>query len=126
ALAFEGATQQPSSTSSPQGVLPVSLAHVRAALEQRDSRLALPDRRVDFRVNVRETLPPESVFESLDFKSGPVLPGGLYAFEQRQRFGQAWSQPLILIDMIAVGHTLTTTVARARRARAEHSARDEV
>jgi tRNA A58 N-methylase Trm61 len=105
----------------------VSLSRIREALEQSKSLRILPlHPEADFRVVIRQNKPSDTVTDSSDFRGGPVPPGGLYAFEQRQRLGQQWSEPLIRVDLLAVTALLTTALAKAHRARAESAARTEV
>jgi hypothetical protein len=113
-------------TSGPK--LPVSLNRIREMLGQPVGlRVMLPERKVDFRVDVHERQPAMELLDTLDFRSGPVPPGGLYAFEQRQRAGQAWSQqPLIQVDLLAIAQSLGTAAGKARRTAAENAARQEV
>src|SRR5262249_57965693 len=108
---------------------PNSLKRIRTALD-RPQILDLdgPDR-VDalprFRVMIREqersvTLPP------LDFSSGPVPPGGLYAYDQRQRIGPPMSQPLVVVDVMPIAQAIGRAAAGIRRARDASAARDAV
>ena len=57
---------------------------------------------------------------------GPVPPGGLHAFEQRQRLRDPWSQPMLSVDLLSIGSAVRQAVANARRASAEKAAREEV
>ena len=117
----------PSGTDTSEPTLPVSLGRIREMVAQPVGlRVALPERPVDFRVDVRERQ-PMALLDTLDFGSGPVPPGGLYAFEQRQRAGQEWlGQPLAQTDLLATSHSIRAAVGKVRRARAEHAAREEV
>lgn len=109
--------------------LPVSLDRVRAALERsprQTLKIAAPT--PDFRVEIkedqrfRELLPPW-----LDFRSGPIPPGGLYAFEQKARLSSPWGGvPIVSVDLLAIGHSIANGISRARRAHAEAAAREEV
>jgi hypothetical protein len=101
--------------------LPVSIARIRAALERPDV-LTLPRITPDFVVDVRERQRFDKLVPPMDFRSGPVPPGGLYAYEQLQRSGVSAAQPLLLIDLIAIGHE----ISRAHAAHEAASAREEV
>lgn len=112
-------TAAPPDTSSSE--LPVSIAHIRAALERPDP-LALPRITPDFVVNVQERQRFEKLVPPPDFRSGPVPPGGLYAYEQLQRSGISVAQPLILVDLM----TIAREIGRAHAAHSAASAREEV
>src|SRR5438552_1278854 len=87
--------------------LPVSMSRIRAALEApAPLRLTLPAPKPTFHVEIRERLlyspnllgPVEQLWSTT---TGPVLPGGLYGFEQQQRLGQ-WSPPLFSVDVMSI------------------------
>jgi hypothetical protein len=112
--------------------LPVSLTRIRTALDNpAPLRLTLPEPQADFRVEIRQRPlyspnllgPVESLWSPIP---GRVPPGGLYAFEQRQRLGEPWSQPMLSIDLLSIGSAVQKAIANARRTRAEQAARDEV
>jgi hypothetical protein len=124
------ATQAPAPAHPPSSDLPVSIEHIRAALERPD-KLTLDPITPDFVVDVRERQRFEQRVPQWDFKSGPVPPGGLYFYEQLQRAGLSSAQPLFLVDLIAIGRGLASahaahsaSVARedVRRAIAEYCA----
>jgi len=117
----------PSGTDTSEPTLPVSLSRIREMVAQPVVlRVVLPETPVDFRVDVRERQ-PLALLDTLDVESGPVPPGGLYAFEQRQRAGQMWlGQPLAQTDLMATAHSIGAAVGKVRRARAENAAREEV
>jgi hypothetical protein len=109
--------------------LPVSLDRIRAALARSPDKplnLVLP--KPNFRVEIRERQRFEQLLASLDFRSGPVPPGGLYGFEQRARLSPSpWgSQPIASVDLIAIGRLIGNALSNARRAQAEAAAREEV
>jgi hypothetical protein len=109
--------------------LPVSLDRIRAALERSPvdplRKPLLP--RPNFRVEIRERQRFEELMATLDFRSGPVPPGGLYGFEQRARLSSPWgSQPIISVDLFSIGRLFGSGLSNARRARAEAAAREEV
>ncbi|HWF86952.1 MAG TPA: hypothetical protein VG222_18980 [Vicinamibacterales bacterium] len=101
--------------------LPVSIARIRAALERPDL-LTLPQITPDFVVSVQERERFDKLVAPWDFRSGPVPPGGLYAYEQLQRSGLSTVQPLILVDLIAIARG----IARAHSAQAAAAAREDV
>jgi len=130
-LAAAMCAQQPAATEPGEHgehPLPVSVARIRAALERPQAlRLTVADRKPDFRVDIRERQFAEDLLGRLDFRSGPVPPGGLYAFEQRQRIGPpGLGQPLISVDLLGIAQGLHSAVANARRSSAERAAREEV
>src|SRR5471032_1613699 len=66
--------------------LPVSLDKIRAGLAQPFTpSLKGMDERPMFRVEVVERQKIDDLLKSLNFKSGPPIPGGLYGYEQQQR-----------------------------------------
>src|SRR5665213_2574805 len=94
--------------------LPVSLARIRAALDRPDV-LTLHPVTPDFVVTVSEPERFEKLVPPPDYRSGPVPPGGLYAYEQLQRSGLGSAQPLFLVDLMAIGRDIA-------RAHASHEA----
>jgi hypothetical protein len=94
-----------------------ALARVAVALSQPPSRLVLQERKPDFVVDIRERERFEHLLPPLwEFKTGPVpwaAPAG-------------WSQPLVTVDLLAIGSAIANSVAGARRAHGEGAARDEV
>src|SRR6266851_2712727 len=68
--------------------LPVSLDRIREGLERpAGDRLRLRVVIPDFAVKVVERERFEKLVPPWDFRSGPVPPGGLYAYDQLQRAG---------------------------------------
>jgi len=114
-------TQTTSASQSEPPVLPVSIERIRAAL-QRPALLTVPRITPDFVVDVRERQRFDKLVPPMDFSSGPVPPGGLYAYEQLQRAGVPVAQPLMLIDLMAIAHE----IGRAHAAHEAASAREEV
>jgi hypothetical protein len=107
--------------------LPVSIDHIREALERPAStqlslRVVIPD----FVVTVTERERFEKLAPPWDFRSGPVPPGGLYAYEQRQRTGVAFTQPLVSVDLLAIGRGIAGAISGARSAHRADAAHDEV
>ena len=115
-------------TPAPGANLPVSLDRIRAALERSPReplKTQLP--KPTFRVEIRERQRFENLLATLDFKSGPVPPGGLYGFEQRARLSSPWgSQPIVGVDVLSIARLIGNGVSSARRSHAEAAAREEV
>ena len=107
--------------------LPVSLSRIREALKKPDRlRRLLPLPQADFSVQILERQRFADLLSLIDFGSGPVAPGGWYAHQQRQVLGQQQSQPLVNVDMTAIGNSVGKALSKARRDRAERLAREEV
>jgi hypothetical protein len=67
--------------------LPVSLGRIRNALERASAPGFLLKNVQDtptFRIEIRERQKIEELLATLDFKSGPTPPGGVYAYEQQR------------------------------------------
>jgi hypothetical protein len=124
--------------------LPVSLDHIRKALEQQPAplRLKLPDNPT-FRIEIQERTRLQELLATLDFKSGPTPAGGVYAAEmQRVMFPSvsnpmmqpysAFNQPELMTIIIEnlVGKYLIAkafgAMNAAARERAEAAAREDV
>jgi hypothetical protein len=115
-----GAAQIPDTPESPD------LDRIRRALEQPRSADILSSEPT-FRVSTEERTPTLRSPKPPDLSGGPRPPGGLYAFEQRQRLGNVWEgQPWISIDLLPVADRIAQLVRSARRASLEHSAQTEV
>src|SRR5260370_24677014 len=82
---------------SPTLDLPVSLEHIRAALARAPEKPLLRgmDRKPDFRVTVEERLKLEELLWSLEYKTGPAPPGGLYGYEQQRLLWNKTDHPLL-------------------------------
>jgi hypothetical protein len=112
--------------------LPVSLTRIHQALDRpAPLRIQLPESQADFHVEIRRRplYSPNLLgpVESLWLPGiSPVPAGGLYGFEQRQRLGQQWSQPMFAVDLLSIGSALQKAIAAAHRSRAEKSAQEEV
>lgn len=121
-----------------------SLDRIRAGLERPAGTILLTpiDAPADFRLQILEQQKIDELIAKLDFKSGPVPPGGLYGYEQ-QRVTNPTSNPLaqpyaafsggelltIAIENIVgryLGGQLAHSVSEAERARAARLAREEV
>jgi hypothetical protein len=118
--------------------IPVSLENIREALARPPALLGL-DRKPDFSVTIEQRQRLEELFRSLDFKTGPPPPGGLYAYEQQRLVFSKTADPLAqpyaaftggqLITLAIenlVGRYLIDKVTGGQRKRAEKMAREEV
>ena len=77
--------------------LPVSLGKIRDALERASAPGLLLKNVQDtptFRIEIRERQKIEELLATLDFKSGPTPPGGVYAYEQQRVMFPAVDNPL--------------------------------
>jgi len=128
------------------GQLPVSLDKIKTALELPPAEpLRGLSNTPNFKIAVEEKqrVKLEDLINSLDFKSGPVPPGGLYAFEQQRQMFPAVDNPLrqpysefsqpelltILAENLSVRYLASRAagaITSAERARAEAQARDDV
>ena len=108
--------------------LPVSLEHIRAALERSPTqRLKVVERKPDFRVEIQERRRIEELLASLDFNGGPVPAAGLYAYEQMQRIGSPWgSVPIVSVDLLRIFKGIGGQIASAKQSSAQKAAREEV
>lgn len=124
--------------------LPVSLDHIRAGLARGpERRLRGLDRQPDFRITIEERRRLEQLLRSLDFKTGPAPPGGLYGYEQQRLLFSKTDHPLAQPYAAFSGGELVTLAIQnlilkylggravnaftgAQRARAEKRAREEV
>jgi hypothetical protein len=125
--------------------LPVSLDRIRDALERPAPKglLKPPPETPTFRLEIQERQKIQELLATLDFRSGPTPPGGLYAYEQQRLLFPAVNNPLaqpyaafnqgqlltILIENL-VGQYLAgravESISKAVRERAEAAARREV
>ena len=96
-----------------------SVERIRSALETPVSEL-LTRRKItpDFVVDIRERQRFEKLMKPWDFSSGPVPPGGLYAYEQLQRSGLRVAQPMFMFDLLAIARGVSKAAYSARTARA--------
>jgi len=124
--------------------LPVSLEHIRKALEQQPAQplLKLPDHPT-FRIEVQERSRLQELLSTLDFRSGPTPAGGVYAAEMQRVMFPSVSNPLMqpyaafnqpelmtiiienLVGKYLIGKAFGSITA-ADRERAEAAAREEV
>ena len=132
--------------SEPSLNLPVSVNRIRQALAQPAEPLrGLKglDETPTFRVEIRERLKIEELLQSLNYKSGPPVPGGLYAYEQQRQLFPSVDNPLVQpYAAFNQGELLTILVenlmfkylagramhaiSAAERERAEAAAKEEV
>jgi hypothetical protein len=105
----------------------VSLDRIRAALD-RPSKLRLPDTRprADFVVTVTEKSWFERTMPPVDFRSGPVPPGGLYAYEQQRRLNPEMPMPLFNISLLPLVSGVFHGFSSARQAQSSSEAHREV
>jgi hypothetical protein len=140
--------QEPTSSSAQDTPLnlPVSLDKIKGALT---GTPIVPLRGLDekplFKIEVREKqqIKIDDLLASIDYKSGPAVPGGLYGYEQNRlafpavdnpmhqpyaAFNQAELLTLVVENLAAkyLGGRALDAVSNAERARAEQAARDEV
>ncbi len=127
-------------------LLPVSLDKIRDGLERTSPPGILLKKVEDnptFRVEIRERRKIEELLATLDFRSGPTPPGGVYAYEQQRVMFPAVDNPMAqpyaafsqtelaivsaesAVNMI-VAKYLAKGIRNAYRAAQEQAARDEV
>lgn len=127
--------------------LPVSLEKIRGALERpAPPRLfkGLDDKtKADFRVEIIERRKIEDLLASLNFKSGPTPPGGVYGWEQQRvmfpsvdnplaqpyaAFGQGQLVVILLENLIGkyIAGRAVQSVTNALHESAEQAARRQV
>lgn len=124
--------------------LPVSLDRIKDALAQPPvPPLLRLDQQPHFKVEVQEHRKLEELIATLDFKSGPTPPGGIYGYEQQRLAFPSVDRPLMqpyaafstgelltiaLENLIAkyLGGRAINAITTAERERAERAAREEV
>ena len=101
------------------------------------------DIKPDFSVQVQERAHIQAILSTLDFKSGPRLPGGLYGYVQQQQIWNKVDRPLAqpyaafsggeLITLAIeglmqkyLGGALLDSIGNAERESAERAAKEEV
>lgn len=133
-----------SSSDGPELNLPISIDRIRQTLQELPAppRLVL-DRKPDFKVIVEERQRLEELFRALEYKVGPTVPGGLYAYEQQRLLFNKTNHPLeqpyaaysggelvtlAIEGLIAkyVAGKVGSGVSGWDRSRAEKAAREEV
>ena len=135
----------PSAEDARHDELPVSLERIREGLSTGPATMSLSalEKPPDFKVEVQERRVLEEILSTLDFKTGPVPAGGVYALEQQQRLFNPVDRPLaqpyaafsageaitIAIENLIgkyLGGRLAEAVSSAERAKAEATARRDV
>jgi hypothetical protein len=110
--------------------LPVSLERIREGLASAGpSLLDAVNLEANFRVEVKERRPNfnfTEMFPPGSFDSGPVPPGGLYAYEQQRMLFPNSTPALVTFDTLPVFRAIANAIGDARRARAAAAARAEV
>lgn len=125
--------------------LPVSLDHIRKALEQQQPErplLKLPDQPT-FKIEIQERNRLQELLATLDFKGGPTPAGGVYAAEMQRVMFPSVSNPLMqpyagfnqpelltiiienLVGKYLIGKAFSA-ISASERERAEAAAREEV
>jgi hypothetical protein len=127
------------------GSLPVSLDRIREALSKPPEMTGLHKLEIkpDFSVRVQERAHVQAILSTLDFKSGPRPPGGLYGYELQQLIWNKVDRPLAQPyagfsggEMITLaieglmqkylGGALLSSISNAERESAERAAKEEV
>ncbi len=105
----------------------VSLDRIRAALERPDT-LRLPEEnpKADFVVHVVEKSWFERAMSPVDFRSGPVPYGGLYAYEQQQRLDPNAPMPLFSISLMPLVRGIAHGLSSASQAQSSSAAHRDV
>jgi hypothetical protein len=124
--------------------LPVSVDRIRKALQERPAQPLLGLReQATFRIEVQQRNRLQDLLDTLDFRTGPPPPGGIYAAEMQRVMFPSVSNPLrqpfaafnqpelltILIQTIAgtyLAGKAVDAVTRVERAAAEAAARAEL
>jgi hypothetical protein len=102
----EGSTSSTPSVDAPSA----SIGRVRAALEKPAAILTPPDRTADFSIHIEQRVPLQEIFDTPPWRTSAVAPG----------WGPVSSStPLVSFDVLPL-------LLRAKRAYAEHNAREEV
>ena len=113
AMAIAFAPQQPP----PAADAPVSIEHVRSALEKPTSKLTLKNYTPDFRIHIEQRRPMQDIFDKPPWQLPPIgwQPPALPAMS-------AFGTPMVSLDLLAIGRSM----AEARRAGAARAASEEV
>ena len=142
-VAQDGTKRQEPKSQEPS--LPVSVAKIREALEQKTPAISLRtiDERPTFRIQILERQKIEELLASLNFKAGPVPAGGVYMYEQQRQmfnpvdhplmqpfaaFGQGELLTILIENLVGkyLGGKAINAISKAERAHAEANAREEV
>jgi hypothetical protein len=119
AAPMQGDAAQTQAAAAAQPELPVSLSRIREALKKPDPRLGSPvTKAADFRVEIAEQQRFQDLVDLLDFSAIPVVPA--------VQFGGSQTQPLFNVSLAGIGQSVSKSVSKARRERAERLARAEV
>ena len=136
----------PASTQDTPPALPVSLDKIKGALAKEPTEpLRGLNNTAHFKVEIleRQKISIEDLIAAMDFRSGPVMAGGLYAYEQNRVAFPAVDNPLrqpyaafsqselltIVIQNLALkylGGKALNAVTSAQRSSAEQAARHDV
>ena len=142
-------SQTSAAVSTPQDApstdLPVSIDRIRELLGRAPAESVLLglDRQPDFTITVEERRFLKDILESLDVKTAPAPPGGLYGYEMQQQVWNTRNSPLVRpyaaftsgeLAQVSLTSILGTLVARylthgvmnLSRTEAEHLAREDV
>lgn len=140
------AGQPASSAQDASGTLPVSLDKIKGALAQgAPEPLRGLDKVPTFKIEIREKqkISIDDLIRAMDFRTGPTVAGGLYAYEQNRLAFPAVDHPFqqpyaafsqselltIVIENLAgkyLGGKMLNAVTTAQRTGAEQAARHEV
>ncbi|HEY2908458.1 MAG TPA: hypothetical protein VGJ29_21305 [Vicinamibacterales bacterium] len=127
ALLASQAPQPPAPPASADPATVVSLDRIRTALD-RPAPLRLPAEgpKPDFVVHIVEKSWFERVMPPVDFRSGPVPPGGLYAYEQQQRLDPTAPIPLFNISLMPLVRGIARGFSSAYQAQSAAGAHRDV
>jgi hypothetical protein len=134
------------STQDTEPALPVSLEKIKGALAQEPAEpLRGLNGQAHFKVEIRERnkITLEDLIASMDFKAGPTVAGGIYAYEQNRlafpsvdnpmrqpyaAFSQSELLTIVIENLVGkyLGGRAMNAVTRAQRTAAEQAARHEV
>jgi len=145
APAFAQSSQASPAKDVPSPDLPVSIERIRELLARAPAESVLVglDRQPDYKITVEEQRFLKDILESLDVKTAPPPPGGLYAYEMQQQAWNTRNSPLVrpyaaftsgeLAQVTAtsilgklVARYLNQAVVNLSRTEAENLAREEV
>ena len=115
----QGAAGQAASAPPPEP--PVSLSRIREALKKPEPRLTSPKVKADFKIEINEEQRFQDLVDLLDFSASPVVPAVLFG-----GFTGSRTQPLVSFSGNGAIQSLSNSVSKARRERAERLAREEV
>jgi hypothetical protein len=123
------ASQAPQPSARPAGAdasALVSLERIRTALNRPALRLPTEGPKPDFVVHVIQKSWFEQVMPPIDFRSGPVPPGGLYAYEQQQRLNPTAPIPLFNVSLMPLVRGIAHGFSSAYQAQSSASAHRDV